>query len=273
MREVWWVIFVLLIFALVLVIVLRLLEQGKKEDIFKTIRGKTDDKPIFPGDVSEDQQELLRKKYQQSRLKLEEAYNSKGYASLIETLIPRIQQLMGWYRYRFPVFPEEKLLEDLKYLLGVNLNNELTNQGFRINDQGIIENVRANRMQLPPEAKQDLPEAELKQLIESYEKERARLAIYRDRKELCNALGKPLLMLRRPMEAGKINRETVRHELRELEQTFLRFGFEFKYYEDFPKNTIDAKQFIHGDEWTFDYPALYQNGTLYCDYVGRRRGD
>ena len=263
----------LFLFVLALVVLLyvfRKLSRSGMRDSNKVIRGRTDEE-VAPTVVEnkKDTGNLLQR-YQDSRLKLEEAKGNRVYASLFENLIPRMQQLMGLAYYRLDQASKDKLLEDLNYLVGINLNNELFNQGFRLNEQGVLEGFRLNRSQVE-QSNQKRSEAELKQLIASYENERSRLAIYNERKELCAALAKSIQVLRNMVALEQVDQQTVRKEIQNIDRSFRRYGFEFKYYEDFSESSNDAKQFLIGDEWSLDYPALYQNGALYCDYVGRKK--
>lgn len=265
----------ILLFFLVLVLVVllfafRKLGQSGKKDRYKAIRGTMKEETASTVDADKKETCNLLQRYNESRLKLEEAKGNKDYAVLFENLIPRMQQLMGLAYYRLDIASKDKLLEDLNYLVGINLNNELFNLGFRLNEQGILEYLRINRSQ-EEQPSQNRSEAELMQLIARNDNERSRLSIYKERKELCAALVKSIQQLRKMIALEQVDILEIRKEIHGIDNSFHRYGFEFKYYEDFSESSLDAKQFLIGDEWSLDYPALYQNGALYCDNVGRKK--
>lgn len=241
------------------------------------IRERYETQPTVPlasdKEEIEQEKEIYRQKCKESFRKLEDVKANKVYASLIEILIPRIQKLMGYMKYNLPVGADSKLLEILRYLIGVNFDNELYNQCFLLNNQGILEYTRMkpNRSMENIDEKLDLNE--LKLLLERNEKEEKNLRGYYERKQMCLAIGLPLKNLKRLSEAERIDKLAIEKEILNLEQIFLKYGFEFKFYEDFPKDSLEVNRFMRGDEWSLDYPALYLNGALYCDYVGRRKGE
>ncbi|MDF2539177.1 MAG: hypothetical protein K0S76_2198 [Herbinix sp.] len=266
------ILFLLILFIAVLVVITQRLYQKDKKEKYTAIRSRRREEPAIPSSGYASEQEDLMQKCEESRLKLEEVRANKVYASLFELLIPRNQQLMGLCHYRLESASKEKVREDLNYLIGMNFNNELFNQGFCLNEQGDLENLRSNnRKQSITQPDMNIPVSELKRLMANYDNERNRLELYNKRKKMCAELAKPIFHLRTMIEAGKTDKLAVRNEITELERIFNRYGFEFKYYEDFTETSMDAKQFLHGDDWSLDYPALYQNGAVYCDYVGRRK--